>query len=161
MAADRIAVLFVCTGNICRSPMAEGVFQRLVAEAGLAERITVGSTGMIDFHAGCAPDPSGQAVAARHGYDIAGQSARRIDKRNFARFDYVVALGRGHHRQLMALRPEGSEARLSLMMEFAPRFGTLDVPDPYGAAEGDFEQALRMIETGAGGLLEAIRAEDL
>lgn len=161
MAADPIAVLFVCTGNICRSPIAEGVFRKLVAEAGLAERITVDSAGMIDFHAGHAPDPSGQAVAARHGYDIAGQSARRIDKRDFARFDYVVALDRGHHRQLMALRPEGSEARLRLMMEFAPGFGTLDVPDPYGGAEGEFEQALRMIEAGTAGLLEAIRAEDL
>ena len=161
MAADPIAVLFVCTGNICRSPMAEGVFRKLVGEAGLAERIATDSAGMIDLHAGQAPDPSARTVAARHGYDIAAQSARRIDKRDFARFDYVIGLDRGHHRQLMAMRPEGSEARLRLMMEFAPAFGTLDVPDPYGRSEGDFEQALRMIEAGATGLLDAIRAEDL
>ncbi|MBT5415956.1 MAG: low molecular weight phosphotyrosine protein phosphatase [Rhodospirillaceae bacterium] len=161
MAADPIAVLFVCTGNICRSPTAEGVFRKLVGEAGLAERIVADSAGMIDFHEGSPPDPTAQKVAAHHGYDIAGQAARRIGKRDFARFDYVVGLDRGHHRQLMALRPEGSEARLRLMMEFAPSFGTLDVPDPYGRSEGDFEQALRMIEAGAAGLLDAIRAEDL
>lgn len=160
MAADTIAVLFVCTGNICRSPMAEGVFRKLVADAGLAERFEIDSAGMIGFHAGHPPDPSAQAVAARHGYDIAMQSARRIDPRDFGRFDYVVALDSGHHRRLMALRPDGSEARLRLMMEFAPGFGTLDVPDPYGGAEGDFERALGMIEAGAAGLLDAIRAED-
>lgn len=154
-------MLFVYTGNICRLPMAEGVFRKLAAEAGLAERIAADSAGMIDFHAGNPPDPSARAVAAHHGYDIAGQSARRIEKRDFARFAYVVGLDRGHHRQLMAMRPEGSAARLRLMMEFAPGFGTLDVPDPYGRAEGDFERALRMIEAGAAGLLETIRAEDL
>lgn len=161
MAAEPIAVLFVCTGNICRSPTAEGVFRKLVEDAGLAGRIEAASAGMIDHHAGHAPDPIAQTVAARNGYDIGGQRARRIEKRDFAKYHYVVALDRGHHRQLMAERPEGSDARLRLMMEFAPSFGTLDVPDPYGRSEGDFERALGMIEAGSAGLLDAIRIEDL
>ena len=156
-----IQVLFVCTGNICRSPTAEGVFRGLVAQAGLGDQVAAGSAGIIAYHVGEAPDARAHEAAARRGYDLGGQAARQITRRDFDAFDYVIALDQGHHRQLLALKPEDAPARLRLLLEYAPKLGILDVPDPfYGDAAG-FERAIDMIEAGAAGLLESIRAEQL
>lgn len=156
-----IEVLFVCTGNICRSPTAEGVFRHLVARAGLGERVGADSAGIIGYHAGEPPDERARAAAAKRGYDLDGQSARQIHRRDFDAFDYVIALDRGHHRQLLALRPEDAPARLRLLLEYAPALGILDVPDPYYGGAAEFERAMDMIEAAAAGLLEAIRTEHL
>ncbi len=156
-----IEVLFVCTGNICRSPTAEGVFRGLVAQAGLDDRIVADSAGIIDYHMGEAPDARAHEAAARRGYDLGGQAARQIAHRDFESFDYVIALDRGHHRQLLALTPEDAPARLCLLLDYAPGLGILDVPDPYYGEVADFERAIDMIEAAAAGLLESIRAEHL
>lgn len=156
-----IEVLFVCTGNICRSPTAEGVFRGLAARAGIGERVGADSAGIIAYHAGEPPDERARAAAARRGYDLAGQTARQIARRDFDSFDYVIALDRGHHGQLLALKPTDAPARLRLLLEYAPALGTLDVPDPYYGGAADFERAMDMIEAAAAGLLEAIRAKYL
>ncbi len=156
-----IEVLFVCTGNICRSPTAEGVFRGLAARAGIGERVGADSAGIIAYHAGEPPDERARAAAARRGYDLAGQTARQIARRDFDSFDYVIALDRGHHGQLLALKPTDPPARLRLLLEYAPALGTLDVPDPYYGGAADFERAMDMIEAAVAGLLEAIRAKYL
>ena len=154
-------MLFVCTGNICRSPLAEGVLRSRVRAAGLDGRIEADSAGTIDFHRGEPPDRRARAAAGRRGIDLEDQRARRIDARDFDRFDYVVSLDRGHHQRLLALRPDGAPAQLRLLLEYAPALGRLDVPDPYYGADADFEHALDLIEAAADGLLEDIRGRHL
>jgi protein-tyrosine phosphatase len=162
-----IGVLFVCTGNICRSPMAEGAFRHMVTQAGLADGIRADSAGIIAYHQGEAPDPRAREAVARRGYDLDGQTARQIGRRDFEAFDYAIALDSWHHDQLRALAPqdapapEDAPARVRRLLEFAPTYGTLDVPDPYYGDMADFERALDMIEAAAAGLLAAIRAEHL
>jgi protein-tyrosine phosphatase len=159
--AGVIEALFVCTGNICRSPMAEGVFRHLVAEAGLGDKVGANSAGIIAYHAGEAPDGRAHEAAARRGHDLGGQVARQIAPRDFDSFDYVIALDRDHLRRLLALEPADARARVRLLLEFAPGLDILDVPDPYYGGAADFEHALDLIEAAAAGLLQAIRAEHL
>lgn len=156
-----IEVLFVCTGNICRSPTAEGVFRGMAARARIGERVGADSAGIIAYHAGEPPDERARAAAARRGYDLAGQTARQIAPCDFGAFDYVIALDRAHHSQLLALKPTDAPARLRLLLEYAPALSTLDVPDPYYGGAADFERTMYMIEAAAAGLLETIRAEHL
>jgi len=151
------SVIFVCTGNICRSPTAEGVFRKMVADAGLAERISVASAGTHGYHVGEPPDPRTQAAALRRGYDLSGQRARKFERENFHRFDLVLAMDREHHAILARLAQPSSDHKLQMMMRYARRFGEIDVPDPYyGGGEG-FERVLEMLEDAAQGLLEALR----
>ena len=125
-----IEVLFVCTGNICRSPTAEGVFRGLVAQAGLGDRVAADSAGIIAYHAGEAPDARAHDAAARRGYDLGGQTARQIARRDFGAFDYVIALDQGHHSQLLALKPEAAPAHLHLLLEYAPGSASSTCPIP-------------------------------
>jgi protein-tyrosine phosphatase len=124
-------VLFVCTGNICRSPTAEGVFRSLVDHAGLDDAVVVESAGTIAFHIGEPPDQRTQAAAAARGVDLSKQKARQIEAADFTRFDIIVAMDRSHHRELLGRAPDGSEDRIRLFMDYAPRNGIRDVPDPY------------------------------
>ena len=153
-----VGVLFVCTGNICRSPTAEGVFRAQVDAAGLADTIHVDSAGTHGYHLGEPPDSRSQAAARRRGIELGHLRAREVSVLDFERFDYIVALDRGHVRILNGFCPAGEEHRIRAMLEFAPNLPATDVPDPYyGGAEG-FEQVLDMIETAAAGLLAEIRA---
>ena len=152
-----VRVLFVCTGNICRSPTAEGVLRRYAEDAGLGQKIKTDSAGTHGYHVGERPDPRAVAVAARRGFDLSGQRARRIAARDFERFDYVVALDQDHKRYLASAFREGAGTEIRLLMEYAPELGARDVPDPYDGSESDFEHTLDMIEAGARGLLEDIR----
>jgi protein-tyrosine phosphatase len=156
-----VSVLFVCTGNICRSPTAEGVFRALVEAGDLAERITIDSAGTGAWHAGEPPDARAQEAALRRGYDLSDQRARQVRADDFARFDLVLAMDRGHRDHLGRLCPAGQDHRLRLFLEYAPTLGVLDVPDPYYGPGDGFERVLDTIEAGAAGLLDAIRADHL
>ena len=154
-----VKVLFVCLGNICRSPLAEGVFRELVARQGLAGRIATDSCGTQSYHVGEAPDRRARAAALERGVDIGDLRARTVAARDFAEFDYVLAMDRDNQRHIEALRPPGSKAHVALLLDFAPELGVREVPDPYyGGTEG-FEHVLDLVEAGARGLLAKIRRE--
>ncbi len=145
------SVLFVCLGNICRSPLAEGVFRKLSEAEGVAVRIDSAGTG--DWHLGHAPDKRAQAVAAKHGMDISGLRARLVTPEDFTAFDHIVAMDSSNLANLEAMRPAGAAAELSRLLDHA---GGGDVPDPYTGDAAGFEETLRLVEAGARGLLERV-----
>jgi protein-tyrosine phosphatase len=156
--SPRDSVLFVCLGNICRSPTAEGVFRQRAATAGLTDQVVVASAGIGDWHVGEPPDRRAIAHAAKRGYDIRKQRARQICEADFERFNWILAMDRTVLRGVNDLRPGTHEGHVGLFLDFAPSLGVLDVPDPYfGAADG-FERVLDLIEAGSDSLLERIRA---
>ena len=154
-------VLFVCTGNICRSPTAEGVFRVLVDARGLAGRIETDSAGTGAWHTGAPPDERSQETALRRGVDIGGQRARSIQPGDFGHFDLILAMDRGHYRSLAAASPADRMDRVRLFMDYAAEYGTDDVPDPYFGEGDGFDRVFDMIESGAMGLLEDIEANHL
>lgn len=154
-------IVFVCTGNICRSPTAEGVFRALVEREGLAGEIDVDSAGTHGYHVGDPPDPRTCEAAALRGYDLWDQRARRFDPLDFERYDLVIAMDRGHYRDLSGMAPPTRENRLRLFLDFAPGTGRKDVPDPYYGGQDGFELVLDLIESGSQGLLRHIRSEHL
>ncbi|NIC07864.1 low molecular weight protein-tyrosine-phosphatase [Billgrantia bachuensis] len=148
-------VLFVCLGNICRSPTAEGVFRRELESAGLAHRVEVDSCGIGDWHVGNPPDPRSAEAARRRGIDLSEVRARQLSAEDFHRFDYLLAMD---HDNLAALRqqcPEACQAHIGLFLDFA---GQVDrpVPDPYYGGERGFEEVLDLIESASRGLVEDI-----
>jgi protein-tyrosine phosphatase len=156
----RHRILFVCLGNICRSPMAEGVFRRLVEEEGLAHRFDIDSAGLGAWHLGQAPDERAQAAARARGLDISGQSARQVAREDFDSFDLLLVMDGSNLAELRRAAPANAHAKIRPFLEFAPDAGTRDVPDPfYGDAEG-FDHALDLIEAAARGLLAELTAEE-
>ena len=155
-----IRVLFVCMGNICRSPTAEGVFKHLVAAEGLAARIETDSAGTHDYHIGASPDSRSQAAAAQRGYDLSALRARQVRVQDFADFDYVLAMDEANCVALRKLCPTQYRDRVKLFLEFSSIVGRHEVPDPYyGGAKG-FEEVLDLVEDAARGLLEHIRTAE-
>ena len=156
-----IRVLFVCMGNICRSPTAEGMFRNMVASEGLADRIETDSCGTISYHIGQAPDSRAQAAAIKRGYDISDLRARQVRPDDFDTFDYVVAMDRENYSNLQTVCPPSREDRLHMFLAFAPELGTREVPDPfYGGPQG-FQTVLDLCETASKGLIADIRATKL
>ncbi|MEU0284968.1 low molecular weight protein-tyrosine-phosphatase [Streptomyces sp. NPDC006147] len=151
-------VCFVCTGNICRSPMAESVFRARVAEAGLDDRVEVDSAGTGGWHEGEDADPRAVGVLRDNGYE-AGHTARQFDPSWFAGLDLVIALDAGHLRALRRLAPTERDAgKVRLLRSYDPGAGDdLDVPDPYYGDREGFEQCLEMVEAASEGLLAAVR----
>ncbi|MEE9318022.1 MAG: low molecular weight protein-tyrosine-phosphatase [Rhodospirillales bacterium] len=156
-----VKVLFVCLGNICRSPTAEGVFRTVVDREGLGDRVSVDSAGTGSWHVGSPPDRRAQAAARQRGFDLSGQRARQAKAGDFQRFDYVIAMDSENHRELSGLCPDGEEHRLHMLMDFAPQFDRRDVPDPYYGGDGGFDAVLDMIEAASVGLLADIRENHL
>jgi protein-tyrosine phosphatase len=150
------SVLFVCTGNICRSPTAEGIFRKLVADAGGGGAISADSAGTHGYHVGEPPDARTQEAAARRGYDLSGLRARRVQPEDFQRFDLVLAMDREHEAILARMATPSSGHKLRLMMSYARRFSENEVPDPYYGGPRGFERVLDMLEDASHGLLEAL-----
>lgn len=158
---EKVKVLFVCMGNICRSPTAQGVFEHLVQSQGLAGRILVDSAGTHAYHVGNPPDRRSQEAAKDRGLDLSGQRARKIDVLDFERFDYILAMDRSNLQDLQQLIESPQHERLHLFMQFATRWNTDEVPDPYYGGNSGFERVLDMVEDAAEGLLEHIRRHHL
>ncbi|MGW2015812.1 low molecular weight protein-tyrosine-phosphatase [Streptomyces sp. NPDC001927] len=150
-------VCFVCTGNICRSPMAESVFRARVEEAGLADTVEVDSAGTGGWHEGHAADPRTVAVLEDHGY-ASGHTARQFRASWFPALDLVIALDEGHVRELRRLAPTPEDAaKVRLLRSYDPAADDLDVPDPYYGGTDGFEECLEMVEAASEGLLAAVR----
>jgi protein-tyrosine phosphatase len=154
-----VNVLFVCMGNICRSPTAQGVFERLLAEANLSELVGTDSAGTHAYHVGEPPDKRATEAAARRGVDLTRQRARRVAPEDFEGFDYVLVMDRSNYDDLLALSPPEHAAKLRLFLEFAPGLGIDEVPDPYYGGVTGFERVLDLIEEAADGLLADIRQQ--
>jgi len=159
MSDDKLGVLFVCTGNICRSPTAEAIFRKLAADAGMADAVTADSAGTHAYHVGEPPDPRAQAAAAKRGYDLSALRARRIEGADFQRFDLILAMDQDHYAILARMAGSSAGLKLKLMMSYAQRFKERDVPDPYYGGPQEFERVLDLLEDAASGLLESLRKD--
>jgi protein-tyrosine phosphatase len=150
-------VLFVCLGNICRSPTAEAVFRDLVGREGAGLDVEAASAGTHGYHAGEAPDARAIEAALRRGIDMSQQRARMVEPADFARFDLVLAMDEQNYRRLQRIAPAEHRHRLRLFLEFAPQLGRRDVPDPYYGGPTGFEDVLDLVEEASRGLLAALR----
>jgi protein-tyrosine phosphatase len=154
-------ILFVCMGNICRSPTAEGVMRRLVSQAGLEDRVEIESAGTGGWHVGEPPDERAALAARRRGITLSG-AAQQVTPDDFGRFDLLIALDRANLRELLALAPDEEAAeKVRLLREFDPAAsGDLDVPDPYYGGDRGFETVLDLVEAACRGLLDELRAAE-
>jgi protein-tyrosine phosphatase len=153
--ARRASVLFVCLGNICRSPLAEGVTRHLAGELGLGDRIRIESAGTGSWHVGEAPDPRSREVARRNGVSLDGQRARRVAPEDLHEFDLVVAMDRSNLDALEALvERHGGSARLALLRDFDPEPGDGEVPDPYYGGPDGFDRVYEMVRRSCRRLLD-------
>jgi protein-tyrosine phosphatase len=158
-----VRVLFVCLGNICRSPTAEGVMRALVRDAGLQASIELDSAGTGSWHVGSPPDPRAVAAAAARGVALEG-TARTVGREDYEDFDLLIAMDRANMRKLLALAPDPSaRAKVRLLREFDPASAgseVLDVPDPYYGADGGFDEVLEIVQAACAGLLGQLRAAE-
>jgi protein-tyrosine phosphatase len=152
-----VSIPFVCLGNICRSPTAEGVFRSLIEQEGLAKHINVDSAGTSNWHIGGSPDRRATAAARNRGIDLSKQKARKIKVEDFETFDYILAMDRENIENLSNLSPARKESRLKLFLEFAYNVGRKDIPDPYYGCDNGFDLVLDLIEDASRGLLADIR----
>lgn len=154
-----VKVLFVCLGNICRSPTAEGVFRKLVEEQDLSRGISIDSAGTHAYHIGQPPDLRAQQAAARRGIDLSGLRGRVATARDIEEFDYVLAMDRQNYQNLAELSED--QTKIQLFLEYSEQFDEQEVPDPYYGGATGFERVLDMIEDASQGLLADIRRRHL
>jgi protein-tyrosine phosphatase len=152
-----LKILFVCLGNICRSPTAEGVLRHLAVMEAPGLGIKVDSAGTADYHTGAAPDVRSQRAALRRGIDISDLRARQVTRDDFARFDLILAMDRENLRALEAMRPKNSPARVALFLDYAPALNIPEVPDPYYGNAEDFEKVLDLTTAASRGLLARLQ----
>lgn len=148
----KIRILMVCTGNICRSPTAEGVFRKMAEDAGLGGIVETDSAGTHGYHVGDPPDARSQKAAKKRGYDLSDQRARRVRDNDFDDFDLILAMDGGHHAALSASAPGHAQDRIRLFLEFSEAHSG-NVPDPYYGSGDGFELVLDMVEDASRGLI--------
>ena len=159
--STKVKVLFVCMGNICRSPTAHGVFRYLVAEAGLGARIEIDSAGTHGYHVGEPPDERARETALARGVDIGDLRARRAEPEDFLYYDYILAMDQDNYHSLARICPRGMERKLLLLMDYAPDLRRREVPDPYYGGQQGFDQVFDLVEAAARGLLADITRRHL
>ncbi len=155
MSEERVSVLFVCLGNICRSPTAEGVFSAMAQARGLAQQLLIDSAGTSSWHIDSAPDARTQVAAANRGYDLSALRGRQVSPRDFERFDYILAMDHSNLAHLTAMAPNGFSGHLGLMLEFGTS-SVEEVPDPYHGGAAGFENVLDLLEESCAHLLDDI-----
>lgn len=160
-AQEKIRVLFVCMGNICRSPTAHGVFRHLVNQRGLDHLIEIDSAGTHAYHVGEPPDRRAQSTATARGIDLTDLRARRVADSDFAQFDYILAMDRDNYEILRSQCPADVQDKVSLFLAFAPQVGIQEVPDPYYGGQKGFERVFDMVEAASHGLLADIESRFL
>lgn len=153
---QRIGVLFVCLGNICRSPMAEAVFRHLVKEAGLSDRVLIDSAGTGNWHAGKPPHEGTRRILDQYAISYEGLAARQVAAEDFSRFQYIVAMDNQNEQDLRTLARK-ADARIIKLLDLVPESKLKEVPDPYYT--GNFEEVYEMVQQGCRALLELIRQE--
>lgn len=149
-------ILFVCLGNICRSPTAEGVFRCRARQAGLTA-LQIDSAGTAGWHIGKAPDPRTVAAAKRRGYDLSALRARQIRAADFDNFDLVLAMDKQNLAELKSIAPRGAKTSLGLFLDYAGNAAFREVPDPYYGGDAGFEQVLDLIEQASDGVIARLR----
>lgn len=152
-----VSVLFVCMGNICRSPTAEGVFRSHVQQAGMASKISIDSAGTHSYHVGGAPDKRSQRAAKSRGYDLSDIRARKVVEEDFIQFDYILPMDRANLAYLLDLGPDEHLRRVKLFLEFAVNRTEREVPDPYYGGISGFDRVLDLVEEASLGLLTHIQ----
>lgn len=150
--------LMVCLGNICRSPTAQAVMEKRIADAGLQRYMSVDSAGTAAYHIGKAPDPRSTSAALRRGYDLSTQRARQVSVDDFYHFDYILAMDNSNLTHLLNMAPDGSADKVSLLLSHAGST-TTDVPDPYYGGDNGFEQVLDLVEQACDALLAAVQSD--
>jgi len=152
------SVLFVCLGNICRSPTAEGVFRATAERAGVGALVRADSAGVGDWHVGSPPDRRAVQAARRRGYDLTAIRGRQIEVADFTRFGWILAMDENNLRALSELKPPHFTGHLGLLLDFAPELGLREVPDPYYGGPDGFDRVLDLIEVSTGPLLSRVRS---
>lgn len=152
-------ILFVCSGNICRSPTAEAVARHWLRMVGLDGDVEVDSAGIGGYHAGEAPDARSQQFAIKRGYDMSKLRARKITADDFARFDLILAMDQGHYQHMKSKCPDDLCHKLKMFLEFAPDVDGREVPDPYYGGLAGFDHVLDLCEAGVRGIIDSLREE--
>jgi protein-tyrosine phosphatase len=153
---EPVRILFVCMGNICRSPTAEAVFRSLAQRSWPELAVEADSAGTHSYHAGRAPDERAQRVARAHGIDMSAQRARVLRAQDFDRFDRILVMDLQNQKAALALAPPRQRHRVQLLLDYAPQLGVREVPDPYYGGLADFEHVFELSEQAASGLLQSL-----
>jgi protein-tyrosine phosphatase len=154
-----VKILFVCLGNICRSPTAEAVMRGVAAREAPELLMTLDSAGTSNYHPGSPPDRRSQAAARQRDYDLSGLRARQVRAEDFATFDLILAMDRHNLQELLRMAPPGAHGRIQLFLDYAPEQPLREVPDPYYGGPGGFDDVLELIEAASRGLLRRLREQ--
>lgn len=153
------SVLFICMGNICRSPSAQGVFEKFVDDNGLANKFLIDSAGTHSYHVGGKPDSRATQAALSRGIDLRGQRARKISTEDCEKFDHIVVMDNDNHMNVRMMCPQQHQHKIHKMMDFSPSSKYTEVPDPYYGGDQGFELVLDLLENASNGLLDSIQSD--